>query len=244
MSRQLPEFAGQDFLPGNYEGFSSRESRGLMQNRSLLLHYFLGIMTLVIFQQQHCVAQISVQQPIVENFGAATSVVVPDGGEIHLGSVGIARDARNFYGPRTGIFPRGSTFSRERSHSSLSVRATIQDLSEMDRALLNKPDGAAPLPFEEVMHVSRFLRHRRGIAKAPRPAAPLPRGKIKKNRVANSNPLLKTGKTSNRISKKYLQQGTEAEERGNKTLAKIYYRLAIRNGSTKAQELLIQLDSK
>jgi len=216
-----------------------------MQNRTLSLRSLLITFTLL-FIQQNADAQISVQQPIVEQFGVATSVVVPDGGEIHLGSVGIARDARSFYGPRSGLFPRGSTLSRERSHSSLSLRATIQDLSEMDRALLNKPDGAAPLPFEEAMQFGRPLRYRQGIAKAPRPAAPVPKHykKTGHKRIVGSNPLLKSGKTSHRVAQKYLQQGKQAEIQGNKTLAKIYYRLAIRNGSTEAQNLLNLLISQ
>jgi len=216
-----------------------------MQNRTLSLRSLLITFTLLFIQQKGD-AQISVQQPIVEQFGVATSVVVPDGGEIHLGSVGIARDARSFYGPRSGLFPRGSTLSRERSHSSLSLRATIQDLSEMDRALLNKPDGAAPLPFEEAMQFGRPLRYRQGIAKAPRPAAPVPKHykKTDHKRIVGSNPLLKSGKTSHRVAQKYLQQGKQAEIQGNKTLAKIYYRLAIRNGSTEAQNLLNLLISQ
>ncbi len=191
-------------------------------------------------------AQLSVQQPTVESFGVSTTVVVPDKGEIHLGSVGVARDARNFYGPRTALFPRTSSLSQERFHSGLSVRATIQDLSEMDRALLNKPDAAAPLPFEKAANTGPLSRYQYGLAEAPRPGALAPKHRYTtdKNRFASSPPLLKTGKTSDRIAQKYLQQGREAEKQGNKTLAKIYYRLAIRNGSREARDLLNRLTSR
>lgn len=209
-----------------------------------LLCYCISGFTVFFSMQQACRAQISVQQPVVESIGAATTVTVPDGGTVHLGSIGIARDARIFFGPGNGLFPPGSTLSQERSHSSLNVHATIQDLSEMDQALLDKPAGAPPLPFEKSLHAARPMQYRHGIEKAPRPAAPASNspGTVVDRRTYEPSPLLQTGKTAQRISQRYLQQGIQAEKRGNKSLAKIYYRLAVRNGSKEAAKLLKKLD--
>lgn len=195
--------------------------------------------------QQSSNAQISVQQPVVESIGVATTVTVPDGGAVHLGSLGIARDARVFFGPGNGLFPQGSTLSQERSRSSLSLHATIQDLSEMDRALLDKPAGAPPLPFEKVLHGAGPVSYQHGVEKAPRrPSAPVSNfsGSIADRKRYESSRLLQTGRTAQRISQRYLQQGIQAEKRGNRSLAKIYYRLAVRNGSEEAANLLKRLE--
>lgn len=194
--------------------------------------------------QQSSSAQISVQQPVVESIGVATTVTVPDRGAVHLGSLGIARDARIFFGPGNGLFPRGSTLSQERSHSGLSLHATIQDLSEMDRALLDKPAGAPPLPFEKVLHGAGPVSYQHGIEKAPRPSAPVSNfsGSIADRKAYKASPLLQAGRTAQRVSQRYLQQGIQAEKRGNRSLAKIYYRLAVRNGSEEAANLLKRLE--
>ncbi|MBM4001071.1 MAG: hypothetical protein FJ297_16305 [Planctomycetes bacterium] len=79
----------------------------------------------------------AVQLPVVRQFSAHTTVSVPDGGEISVGGVGRRSESVRSVGPR---FPanRGSGLSS--SGTGVSVRATIIDLDEWDRAVL----GAAP----------------------------------------------------------------------------------------------------
>ncbi|MBI1345169.1 hypothetical protein GC163_02655 [bacterium] len=80
----------------------------------------------------------TVQQPVVQSFGGATTVSVPDRGSIVLGGVSSAASGRQVYGPGY----RGSSYGIERSASSISVGVTIIDLHEMDEALLSQGSTA------------------------------------------------------------------------------------------------------
>jgi len=104
----------------------------------------------------HANAQfVQFQQPIGETFQANTTVVIPDRGQAHLGSIS---------GGRTTIRSQGfppRTYSRytDRFHSSLSASVYIHDFEEMDRAILNRPEDAPLLPYEEsYRETSRRLR--------------------------------------------------------------------------------------
>lgn len=79
--------------------------------------------------------QITVQQPVIQHFGVGTTVVVPDGGRVSLGSVGRGADSRSRY----GFGPlRGSSAGRRTSQSGMSASATILDMRELDTAILNQ----------------------------------------------------------------------------------------------------------
>jgi hypothetical protein len=80
---------------------------------------------------------ITVQQPVVQQFGVRTVVSVPDRGAALRGSVGSAAEARRWNGP----LPFGSSIGRQIAHSSLSVHVTIHDFAAMDAALLSAADA-------------------------------------------------------------------------------------------------------
>jgi hypothetical protein len=75
---------------------------------------------------------ITVQQPVVQQFGVRTAVSVPDRGAALLGGVSSAGEFRR----GSGFMPLGSSIGRQIAHSSLSVHVTIHDFVAMDAALL------------------------------------------------------------------------------------------------------------
>lgn len=79
---------------------------------------------------------VTVQQPVVSSFGVNISVSVPDRGEMLLGGVSRAVDARNSFG-----FSRpGSSVGLERQASTASVRVWIHDPATADAAILHAVD--------------------------------------------------------------------------------------------------------
>jgi hypothetical protein len=80
---------------------------------------------------------ITVQQPVVQQFGVRTVVSVPDRGAALLGSVGSAGEFRR----GSGFMPLGTSIGRQIAHSSLSVHVMIHDFAAMDAALLSAADA-------------------------------------------------------------------------------------------------------
>jgi len=98
---------------------------------------------------------IVVQQPEFRFTTAATTVLVPDRGEVLLGGVNRAQDSRSQFGvPILGKVPvLGRPFnnvgiSQSRGASTMSVRAYIHDFEAMDEAILAEAArrrGGAPI---------------------------------------------------------------------------------------------------
>lgn len=109
--------------------------------KMLLRHRILTpivVVSLTILASDTTRAQaITVQQPVVQQFGVRTVVSVPDRGAALLGSVGSAAESRRWNGP----LPFGSSIGRQIAHSSLSVHVTIHDFAAMDAALLSAADA-------------------------------------------------------------------------------------------------------
>ena len=78
--------------------------------------------------------QVTIQQPVVEQFGANTSLSVPDRGSMLIGSVSRGAASSKDFGPLSWHRPIGL----EHSRSSMNVSVYIHDFDEMDRMLLNK----------------------------------------------------------------------------------------------------------
>lgn len=96
---------------------------------------------IVSFAAGTCSAQV-VTLPTFNTFQYSGSVLVPDGGAAHLGSIGRSAESRrsNGWGPfRSGPQTSGRSISR----GTLSAHVQIIDLAEMDRQLL----GAEPQEF-------------------------------------------------------------------------------------------------
>lgn len=117
---------------------------------------------IVSFAAGTCSAQV-VTLPTFNTFQYSGSVLVPDGGAAHLGSIGRSAESRrsNGWGPfRSGPQTSGRSISR----GTLSAHVQIIDLAEMDRQLL----GAEP---------QEFLRRQRAI-EAANAVPPLPRDPV------------------------------------------------------------------
>lgn len=184
--------------------------------------------------EQQVLAQVlNVQQPIVEQFGVASTVLVPDRGRAHLGSLSTGRD----FDARFGPFPAGRVCIRERTHSDLSASVFIHDLAEMDSLILNRPDSAPPLSFEESEAESR----RRATFGMTAPLNPRDRNLRRSTLpvaapVPQAQPLLQSGPVADRIASEYLRKADQALQAGNVSLARIYFQLAEKNGAPRQTE--------
>lgn len=94
--------------------------------RQLILLFVIGV------SQTAFAQQITVQQPVIQNFSVRTSVSVPDRGAASLGGVSSAASSRSASGP----FRSGSSVGLSRESSSASAHVFIHDLRAMDEAIL------------------------------------------------------------------------------------------------------------
>jgi len=86
-------------------------------------------------------AQQVVQQPTIGTFSVNTSVLVPDQGSAMLGGI---RSSAAGQTQRGGLYTNKAMGSRS-SAGSASISATIIDLQEMDRAILQLGNGSSTL---------------------------------------------------------------------------------------------------
>jgi hypothetical protein len=164
-----------------------------------------------------------VQQPVVRSFSVGTSVDVPDRGEVLLGGVGRAAEARSFLGPSPG---RGAS-ARSVSSSSISVRVFVHDFEALDAAVLNAAQGAAPRPaFTKGRYddATSQAMSRRWASGGPRP----------------SSPAIRTISSADEAERLF-RLGEAAEMRGDVVLARLHYRVAAQRGSAEARQRLLAL---
>lgn len=154
-------------------------------------------------------AQVTVQQPVVQSFGASTTVSVPDRGRTHIASVNSAAASHSMSGP----FRSGASLGMQAQGSSISAGVYIHDLQAMDEALLATAPSA---PANDVW--SQRLAERRG---ARLPAAVASRDAKPANRAPEWEALAQ-----------------RAEQRGKPAVALLYWRMAAKEGSTLAQSKL------
>ena len=114
--------------------------RASRRHRCLLPTFVLGMLLLSYVEAD--AQQITVQQPVVEVNSVATTVSVPDRGQIYLGGVKRAAYGRTEAG--FGPFLKNVGRGYDLSHSGQSMRVFIHDLREMDDLLLN---GQSPYGF-------------------------------------------------------------------------------------------------
>lgn len=123
-------------------------------------------------------AQVAVQLPTFQVFSVDTSVMVPDGGSLRLGSVGRGSEGLTARGvPLLGSAPLlGRPFSNRGSgraigSSSVSVHTQIISMSEQEAAVLAEGNRRlAERPFATPADVRRraeFLTRHRGQAGNP-----------------------------------------------------------------------------
>jgi hypothetical protein len=160
-------------------------------------------------------AQITVQQPVVQSFGASTTVSVPDRGRAHIASVNSGAWSRSITGP----LPSGYATGRELQGRSMSASVFIHDLREMDDALLATARSAPPA--DDVW--SQRLAERRGAQPLPAIANQIPPAR---HRAAELEALAR-----------------RAEDRGKPAVALVYWRMAAKEGSAPAQSKLAEAGS-
>ncbi len=198
-------------------------------------------------------AQFFIQQPIVQQFGVQTSVVVPDRGFLFLG--GVSRAAHSRYSP--GLFGpgfigpgyfgpgylgpvgpcgcRGSSYGFDYQATSLSVGVSILDLAEMDRQVLAEADG---LLGPEPVLAGRPGGALRFFAGPPaRPAMPPKLVALPGPREPSAAEVQKKLNDHERS----LNLGQEAEAAGQFGVAKLHYQEAQRLGSLDAPLRLAEL---
>ena len=167
---------------------------------------WLSLFTVATMTAPVAAQQVTVQQPAVQTFGVGTSVSVPDRGRMYLGGVSSGRSARSTYGPLRS----GTSLGSEYSGSSMSVGVYIHDLRAMDEALLALGGGARPADNAW----EQRLTERRASSPASAVAS---RSDTLAARLANFEALAQ-----------------RAEERGKPAVALVYWRLAAKEGSTRA----------
>jgi hypothetical protein len=94
-----------------------------------------------------CEAQVIVQQPVFSQFSIGTTVIVPDRGWAHLGSIQRAESSRSSY----GCCHPGSSIGFSRMHTGMSVGVTIINLAEMDRMILGYDPSMMPHGYYPVL---------------------------------------------------------------------------------------------
>lgn len=175
-------------------------------------------------------AQAVVQLPTIQQFSIGTTVMVPDGGTLNLGGVSRARESS----VRRGIpgLPGQAGIGRELSSATVSVRATIIDLNELDRAVLAEArDAAMPLTAAEkrVREEARyFSRHVPDVPPAPAMGKETTGGdggeslaELRKQRAQEL-----AGQRAQAHA--YLQRAVASEREGKLGVARIYFQMAAR----------------
>lgn len=168
-------------------------------------------------------AQITVQQPVIGQFGVNTTVSIPDGGWAHVGSVSRATSFRR----QRGFFQPGSSIAPVRSHTGISAGVTIIDLAEMDRMIL----GYDPA-------ILRSGRYGRSVVQTPQ---------FQQRQIEQQEQQLAQQKAELRESRKpglasgWFRLGQRAEEQGRLDRARDCYARAKSSGSKEAVQRLLAL---
>jgi len=199
----------------------------------------------------------TIQQPIFEQIGVQTSVMVPDRGGVYLGGVKRLREGSGGSTP----FGLGSSIGREVSNTGISAHVYISDLHEMDDLILNSPDHGYgfgvrfvdPGPYysrfsafsSPAMRAPCFVQSIGRISRMPFRDAYSPlvlssRGLFRGGRSSSSSTAPKPKKTSLGASRS-LRLGQVAEKDGKDGLAILHYRTAAQFGSFVARERLTAL---
>ena len=184
----------------------------------------------------HCILaqEIRVQQPIVQQFSARTTVSVPDRGSAILG----AYHSGAIRSRRVGPFRRGSSYGQSFQSTTSSVGVYIHDFEAMDRMLLN----SAPLSSKYAGRSSQvdmahwkqqIFSQRTQYSGLNRPSNPLD--------LPQDLDRPKKDKTQSK-AERFFKLGQNAEEKHETpNIAILHYRVAAKYGSTKAKARLQKL---
>jgi hypothetical protein len=160
-----------------------------------------------------------VQLPIFRQFGVSTSVLVPDGGSVHLGGNRSAAMRSNQFGA-LGV-PLSRSAGAVASASGVTISATIHDFEAMDQALLQQAAarrGGRPLPHSDEPSFFEL-----------RDAPPIGLAEIRRRQATPSGEQGKKS-TADQAAEKLIAQGDAAWQNGNPGAARVYYQMAARRG--------------
>ncbi|WP_298866043.1 hypothetical protein [uncultured Gimesia sp.] len=186
----------------------------------------------------HCILaqEIRIQQPIVQQFSARTTVSVPDRGSAVLGSFhsGVIRSRQS------GPLRRGSSYGQAFQSSTSSVSVYIHDFEAMDRMLLNSaPASSRYLGRNSQTDLKQWKqqlfsrRAQTSDLKRSSSAHDLPQSSTSIQQV---KPQAK--------AERFFQLGQNAEKKhATPNIAILHYRVAEKYGSSKATARLQKLIS-
>lgn len=169
--------------------------------------------------------ELRIQQPVVQQFSAGTTVSVPDRGRALLGGISSGRTQSKRFGP----FRRGSTYGQEFRSSTSTVGVYIHDFEAMDQFLLNSAPTAA-----KNARRSHYLNQI--YQKQPRSSQQA--GVNERARSLNALELQKSK------AQRFFKLGQAAEKKhATSNVAKLHYRMAVKYGSKKAKARLRTLNT-
>lgn len=191
-----------------------------------------------------------IQLPTFVYFAPSTSVLVPDGGSAHLGSVGRAGYGHVSRGvPGLGKVPGIGRLFRNQSISShvrattSSVHVTVIDLAAMDRAVLEaaKKRHTAPVPDPRALAIEQQIKQ--GPGKPNRTHATSDRGGSLASVAEIHRRNTRQRKAEQQEASQLFAKGRQAEADGKPGVARIFYRMAARQADRALQEkILARLD--
>jgi hypothetical protein len=162
-----------------------------------------------------------IQLPIVHQFGVTTTVMVPDGGAAHMG--GVRRGREGLVSRGNPLLPGrlGSNRAIGRDFSTADNWAVVRiiDLKELDRMTLlaASPDEIALLS-DRAAEITKTVRKSNVTGAGASSLAELRAGRKASELAALAEP------------RKQLAKAEAFEKLGRLSSAKIYYRLAYRDG--------------
>lgn len=217
------------------------------QIRSRLFLVSLGILSLCCWRP--VVGQV-LMLPTQRTFSASTSVLVPDRGMAHLGSISYAREGSVTRGipglaqlPMAGRLFRNQAIGRELGHAGAAVTATIIDLRELDEQVL--ASARVPVLSAEELQLARkadFLN--RNVARQGTQSPPLrarvetrPSNRSSVAEIRRQNQLATLQRQQE--AAEYLQRARQLDSQGKVGVARIYYQMAARRITGSEQQVIL-----
>ena len=188
-----------------------------------------------------------VMLPTQRIFSTSGSVLVPDRGMTHLGSVRWAREGSTTRGvpglaqlPGVGRLFRNQAYSREMGMSGAAVTVTIIDLHELDQQVLGQAQVRFPSPEEQkIARKAEFLT--RNLAKSSvttpsektlPPIRPAGVREIRRqNQIAASQ--------REQEATESLSRARQLDRDGKTGVARIYYQMAARRSTGVQQQMIL-----
>ena len=176
------------------------------------MRFQLSFVAILMLPAATVAQQITIQQPVIQQFGVTTSVSVPDRGRTHVGSVSRAGSGRKSFGP----FRNGSSVGLFREHSGISAGVYIHDLETMDKFLLGQTAASRQSGFPKIPATV-------AVTAAPRTARP----KVRPDEQRRA-----------RLASAYYKLALKAESRGSNETSTRHFRRAANYGSLAAKARL------